>query len=365
MKNLNNIIKEVKIFNEFVEIDSNIICESLQCKLLQDLAKQLLDIKAQNQKDIDDEFKKDEERGWSSTWKRSNNSKVFKEIFGRVDIEWDKVTDGDISKIPASDEPDKNQDKQIRDVLKGKTKYLILVKDKEDKKFLYYIDNWTYLWQLIKRGYNSLPGDRLHNYVGRQTKDLTQAEKISYCRGKNIYFIDYAKYQKGAQDKQIDRRNARSGMILLDPDSLRRLAEDNVKRYKEIIRKNKANNLNNDKLLNEAKKIIQQAATYATIVAKDPIRHADLIRDVSKLSTWIYDRRRYVSGNSPKYPGYYTGVDGLLPAMMDYTKIVPDLAKNGGYDFQQKELNNAQEHMKKAIEECKKMIEEIEKKLDI
>lgn len=364
MKNLNNIIKEIKIFNEFAEIDNNIIYESLQCKLLQDLAKQLLDIKAEHQKYLDDDYERDKKLGWSS-WKRSNNSRVFKEIFGRINVEWNNITDSDISKIPASDTPDKNQDKKIRDVLKQKSKYLILVKDKEDKEFIWYIDNWGYMWQLNKKSSTSLPGERLAQYSGRQTKDLTQAEKINICRGNNIYFIDYGKYEGNALFKQKERREAREGMILLDPDSLKRMAEDNVRRYKEIIRKNKANRLNNDELLNKAKKIIQQAATYATMIAKDPVRHADLIGDVSKLSQWIYDTRRYVSGSSSRNPGYYTGINGLLPTLMNYTKLVADLSKNGGYEFQQTELNKAQQNIQNAINEADKMIKEIERKLDI
>lgn len=361
MKNLIDNIKNIKITEEFDIIDGSIICESLQCKLLQDLAKQLLYIRSEHQKQLDAEYEKDKELGWSS-WKRSNNCQVFKQIFGRLDVEWDKITDNDISKIPASDEEDKKTDKQIRDVLKGKSQYLILVKDKEDKEFLWYIDTYSCVYRLNKQ-YNDLPGERRHHYEGRRPKDLTQYEKIDLCKGNNIYFIDYAKYQGNATIKKRDRRESRKGMILLDPESLQRLAENNVKRYKEIIRKNKANNLNNNDLLNKAKKIIQQAATYATMIAKDPVRHADLIRDVSDLSKWIYDKKRYISGNG-RNPGFYSGVDGLLPIVMSYTKVVADLAKNGGYEHQQKEFENLVQSMKKAISEAEKMINEIERKID-
>ncbi|MBR6907641.1 hypothetical protein IKN40_03970, partial [bacterium] len=217
----------------------------------------------------------------------------------------------------------------------------------------------------LYKNYSDLPGERKSHYTGRTTKDLTQAEKVDLCHNRNVYIINYPLYNKEASDKQRDRRNARNGMIMLDPESLKRIAEDNIKRYKEIIRKNKANNINNNKLLNEVKQVIQQSATYATMVAKNPIRHADLIADVSKLSVWIYDKQRYISGTSVKNPGYYAGVNGLLPTMMTYTKLVSDIAKNGGYEHQQRELVNAQKNMEKALEECKKLLEQIDKKLDI
>ena len=363
MKKIIEIINNIKLLNEFNEIDSTIICESLNCKLLQDLARQLQDIRSEHQKQLD---KEDEERkkGGYFYHKATNYSKKFKDIFGRLTIAWDKITDSDIEKITFSEEVDKKQDKRIRDILKGKDQKLIIIKDKDDKEFLYFIDNWGYVWTLYKN-YNDLPGERKSHYIGRTTKDLTQSEKVDLCHNKNVYIINYSLYNKEASDKQGDRRNARNGMIMLDPESLKRIAEENIKRYKEIIRKNKANNLNNNKLLNEVKQVIQQSATYATMVAKDPIRHADLIADVSKLSVWIYDKQRYISGTSTRNPGYYAGVNGLLPTMMTYTKLVADIAKNGGYEHQQRELTNAQKNMEKALEECKKVLEEIDKKLDI
>ena len=363
MENILNTINDIKLLNEFAIIDANIICESLNCKLLQDLAKQLQDIRDEHQKYLDKEDEERKERGYFYR-KSTNYSKKFKDIFGRLSIAWDKITDSDIEKITFSEEVDKKQDKRIRDVLKGKDQKIIIIKDKNDKQFLYFIDNWGYVITLFKN-YSDLPGERKAHYNGRTTKDLTQAEKVDLCHNRNVYIINYPLYNKEAADKQRDRINSRDGMIMLDPESLKRIAENNVKRYKEIIRKNKANNINNNKLLNEVKQVIQQAATYTTMVAKDPIRHADLIADVSKLSVWIYDKQRYISGTSIRNPGYYSGVDGLLPTMMSYTKVLAEVSKNGGYEYQQKELFNTQKKMEKALEECKKVLEEIDKKLDI
>jgi len=363
MNNLLYTIKQTILLEEFNQIDAELICESLNCKLLQDLARQLKDIKSKRQEEIEKKYKEEEKtRGWA--YKDANYNKTFREIFGGNAIRWDKISDSDIKHIPASDKLSTKVTKELVQVIKSSSKNIVLIKDKEDKEFLYAIFTWGYVYRLNDTGNNYQgAGEKVMHQNYRKTKDLTNREKLDLCQGNNIYFIDVSNKVEGEKLRQ-ERFTAKSGRIMFDPESLKRIANENIERYKKILRENKANRLNNDELINRAKKIINQVASYAAMIAKDPVRHADLIADVSSLSLYVYDKRQYVAPNRTNKKGYYTGVNGLLPLMMSYAKVVKDLSNGGGYDFQNRELDNTQSEMKKSIEKAEELLKKIEEKIN-
>ena len=366
MISLLNIIKQTTLLEEFNLIDAEIVCESLNCKLLQDLARQLKDLKFKKQEEIDKKYKEDMDK-WGHAYKETNYNRTFKDIFGTYEgIRWDKISDSDIKHIPASEDLNPKDKKELLQVIKSTSKNIVLVKDKEDKEFLYAIYTWGYVYRLTESGgygYGNGAGSNVMHHNGRKSKDLTNQEKLELCKGNNIYLIDVSNKVEGQKIRQ-DRNIAKSGMVLLDPDSLKRLAEQNVERYKKILRENKANRLNNDELINKAKKIINQVASYAAMVAKDPVRHADLLSDVSSLTQWIYDKKSYHAPDRYNKQGYYSGVNGLLPIIMSYAKLVKDLSNGGGYEHQSKELENAQKAMKEAVEKAEALIKKIEDKIN-
>ena len=268
----------------------------------------------------------------------------------------------DISKIPAGDEPDKNADKQVRDVLKGKTQAIILVKDKEDKDFEFVIFKTGSMYYLKPHGSKDAGANTGYPTGRRSWHELTQKEKIELCQGKNLYFIDAKESSKEYYDKRNEREKSRQGMLMFDPYSLRKIAEDNIKRYKEIIRKNAASKKNNNALLDECEQIIKRASELATEVAKNPVVNADLIGDVSTLCAWIYDDRTYhYDKYQKKY--VYSGVPGILRTMVKYTRLVKDLAKTGGYEHQQDELKACEAALKQGVQKGKEIIAKIEEKL--
>ena len=366
MINLLEAIKQTILIEEFKSIDAEIVYESLNCQLLQDLAKQLKDLKFKKQEEIDKKYKEDMDK-WGHAYKDSNYNRTFKDIFGTYDgIRWDKISDSDIKHIKADEELDSKLKKELLQVIKSSSKNIVLIKDKEDKEFLYAIYTWGYVYRLTEGGgygYGNGAGSHVMHQNGRKSKDLTNQEKLELCKGNNIYFIDVSNKVEGQKIRQ-DRNIAKSGMVLLDPDSLKEMAERNVERYKKILRENRANRLNNDELINKAKKIINQTASYAAMIAKDPVRHADLIYDVSCLTQWIYDKKRYNPPSRYNKQGSYSGVNGLLPMMISYTKLVKDLSSGGGYEHQNRELEVTQKEMAKSVEEAEKLIQKIEEKMN-
>jgi len=361
MINLLDTIKETIIIEEFKLINAEIINESLNCKLLQDLARQLYKGRKEDQERLDKEYEDEVNKGYKYASKNTSQNKIFKQIFGNENILWDKITDKDIEEYPATEDEkeQRKMDKKIREVIKGTKK--ILISKNKDGEFTYFIDCWGSVYNLKKgTSWNLHQGSRVSGYRG---KDIPQYEKIDLIKGQTIYIIDYSSFERAKI--QGERNRAKSGRIMMDPESLKRIAEQNIERYKKIIRDNKAKHINNDELINKCKKIINQVASYATMIAKDPIRHADLIADVSQLTKYIYDTKVYHSPKSYKDKGWYSGVDGILPMMMKYTKTLSDISKNGGaYEYQSTDVKNAQKAMEGAVKKAEELIQKIDDKMN-
>ena len=84
--------------------------------------------------------------------------------------------------------------------------------------------------------------------------------------------------------------------------------------------------------------------------------NADLIEPVNKLCVYVYDIRKYVAPRTRRDNGYYSGVNGLLPLISKYTKLLRDVQQNGGMDYQRKELDDAQKEMKNTINVIKDIL---------
>jgi len=359
MNSVLNIIKETIITEEFKLIDGEIVYESLNCQVLRDLASQLYKGRKEEEEKLDKEYE-EEKKKYDWARKGTPMNKTFKEIFGNEDIFWNKITDKDIEKYPATDDEkeQKKIDKKIREVIKGTGK--ILIAQNKDGEFTHFINTWGYLYILRKgTSYGYHQGSSVSR--GKRNSDIPQYEKVEMLKGKTIYIISTSTTEMS--NLHGERNRAKSGRIMLDPESLKKIAEQNIERYKKILREKRAKNLNDDELLNRIKKIINQVASYATMVAKDPIRHADLLADVSSLSAWIYDKRYYHQADR-YHAGYYSGVNGLLPMMMKYTKLVKDLSDGGGYNYQNEDLKSVRAAMKDSIEKAETLLKTIEDKIN-
>ena len=184
---------------------------------------------------------------------------------------------------------------------------------------------------------------------------------MDLLKGKILYFIDLTDKLEKYNELKRKRDEDKKGVIYFDEESLQRMAKDNVNRYKEIVAKNKANRLNNTALLDEAGELIEGISKLATYVAKKPIDNADLIEPVNKLCLYVYDIRKYTAPRTRRDNGYYSGVNGLLPMIAKYTQLLRNVQKNGGLDYQRKELEDVQKAMKNTIN----IIKDILKTYDI
>lgn len=314
-ENLFTKILNYNVSEELAYIDSTIISESLECTVLREVAKQLKTQKAN---------KENEYGSWV-------NNKNFKEIFmsyGSKWIEWDKVTDSNVEFHDADEWKDKGGYLMslIRKVIQGKENSILISQDKESKKFIHFKNHNNDIVLLTPRGYRDA-GDSLS---GRSR--LNQKEQIEAFKGLNLYFIKIDdSVINNYNAKKNERQEQKKGMIYLDEYHLKRMAEENRERYKKIIAQNRALLSNDDELIDKCGEIIKVVTEFITEVAKDPISNADYIYPLNDLSKYIYDVRKYVPSKSYKQPGYYSGVNGLIPMLTTYLKAKKETATGSTY----------------------------------
>lgn len=344
MENLSRYIEDQFIIDQFSYIDADIITESLNCKLLQDLAKQL-----RQQRKIEKTKNPD---------LRYFQNASFKNIFSNT-IRWDKITNDDIS-IYYNENND--ADKMVRKVIQQKTPAFLIIQDPETKDFEYAILTWGRVINLKDRtngnhssyAYNA--GKTLDVRISaRNWRDLPLNDKLELTHGKTLYFINIDGKYEEISDLHRERYQAKTGIVLLDETSLKHLAEKNIERYKAIIAKRHAENDNNDELIDEAHSIITLVSDLATKVAKDPIKNADLISPLSQITLYIYDERQYVSPSRGYKNGYYSGVNGILPMMMKYIEYKEKTAKNGE-KYYNDSLKTYKKELANSINKAKELI---------
>lgn len=332
MKNLIENINENIIESMLTSIDMNILVESLQSSILTDLAKQM----KQNAKDNSD------------SWYAKSSS--FKNLFGKDSIKWSEVTDDKFT-IVTVDAPEKERkeiEKKVRKLIKGDITGMVIVRDPKSKEFVYLIDNWGGLKNI--KTTSRITGNR-------RNSDLNQKEKLSYLEGYDIYFLDLTGLD--TWDIRKKRHDEKRGMIELDDWSLSEIAKENVKRYKEIIAKNKAQKLaqedNTSELVNE---IIQRSMDIAAKVNKDVIKYADLLYPVEKMLLLIYDKQTY-----DRKDHKLEGSDGLLKAYASYIHNKVNANRGSYADMYQKDTEEALVRIKETIKKLDNLMDEIEEKL--
>ena len=350
MKDLINYINEYKITNLFNTLDNEIIYESLNCKILRDIAKQLKTLKTNRQKQLNDEDDVKKEQGYFWGASKAQN-KTFKEIFGEYSkvIQWDKVDDSDVKFISKEDfaKTENKVNAEIRKIIQGKLNSIVAAYKDSNYTYIMFPGGDIYMLNSTNNsGYNLEYGSRYN---------LKQADKIEKFKDSDIYFIplqDKNIVQKIQQQRRLDK----SGMVYTDPESLRQMAQANVDRYKKIVAQNKAKRENNEDLLNECGKIISKISELSIEIAKDPITNADKVYAIGELTKYIYDKQRYVEPNRYRKEGYYTGVNGLLPTIAEYTNA-RNKASTGSYsDMYQKEMQNKKTTLEKSVEKIKELM---------
>jgi len=353
MRSVQEYIKESLIIERFNAIDNQIIFEALQSKVLQELAKQLLD-------QVNAEKKYNDESGNKMF---NSRNKTFNYIFGSKwgqKVAWSEITDSDIEERPADYwnhvRTSAENKRMIKELIKGQnTDRIIIIKDPETNKFkdVIFADEIFHL-EGSETGYGKAAGYKYSSY-GKPK----QSEILNLCTGKDLYIIKDVNIKHTAYyNKRKEREDSKRDMIYMDPESLKAIAKKNQERYKQIIAKNKIDNQHNDKLIDKAKDIIDQAAYWATEVAKNPARYADIISDVTTLTKLIYDKRKYIQSRG-KYSGWYEGIDGILPTLMAYINNIRSGSSSNYTSMYAKDIELNKKQLESLIQKCEIILQRI------
>jgi hypothetical protein len=333
MKNLIESINENIIESMLYNIESNIICESLQSSILTDIVKQM---KAQS-KNNDNWYAK---------------SVTFKDMFGSLNVIWSEVTDDnfEIITVDAPEKERKNMEKKVRKILRDEINAMIFLRGPKSKKFEFIITSYGQV--------KSLTSGANLTFKGRGGRgEITQKEKMNYLDGMDIYFLDLSKIQTWDIKKQ--RNETRAGMIELDDWALSQYARNNRERYKEIIAKNKAQKLvQNDNISELVNDAIQRSMEISTKINSDIIKYSDLVFPLTKVLELIYNKQTY-----DKKDHQINGFDGLLKSYSSYIYAKSHATKGSYVDMYQRDTEKAMELIKEAIKRIDDLLDSIEEKL--
>lgn len=355
MKNLLEYINDSNINIFFETLDANInydsINESLQSTIMMDVVKQI----------TSDRKEQKEQR---SSWGNYNwyTTPLFKDMFRWQNVAWDKVTDNDfeICKVISQEETDKKviknrkeTEKLVKSIIKGNGNYLVFLRNPKDNKFSYFIDNYGSMFSFYD-------GHRLSGYKG---KEITQSMKISYVEGMDIYILDLNKFS--TTTKRQERATSREGVIYTDEQSLRKIASENIRRYKEIIAKNKSARLaEDDTIAEEVQEIVNRVLELTIKYNKDIVKYADVSYKMSSLMELVYDKQVHTGYQRGK--ATYRGKDGLLYYFARYMESKKsalkdnDVSRYSSNSYYNSTMTNYKNAIEKQLEKIDKEISEIE-----
>lgn len=334
MKSLVQFIKESKFDRDMQIIDTDIILESLKDPKLLKLAKYLKQFANKN-KNIDSSFAN---------------------LFGRYNVEWDKITESDWETI----EDYERARKAVRKIItngKNSIATLALITDENGKDIRYLISPITFID--FKHGtnkYNYETGQYQYKEAPQVDHLMKQYEMLNYITdGCITYILDASKYQTTGS-KRMERYDSKNGMVLQgDEYYYREVARKNIERYKKIIAQNKAERVaQKDNLSQEVKEVLNKILELNMKMVSNPTKYADCQYDLGKLSYEAYNGlSKAKSGNSLLY--YYNEYVSYL---------VKNASGKAAYGFEYEGGDKKIVELQRKIKEIKEVIAEIEAKME-
>lgn len=296
---VNSIIEE-----ENIELGNQIINEKLNNKYLKAIAKEL----------------------------SKNNAyyKKFVGLLGRCRFKWDKVDDSRSTYYNAGD---KEGIKKAKAIIKNwdENPGMIIVLNGDDEP-----NRYIFAEQYIVVKTGDIPSEyKVQLRHGYREKVVPLKAKMIELQANNFVIIDLQGLEK--YELTRERSSNREGMVYLDPANLRRLADENRKRYKTEaakIRQSRING-NEDEIAKKVKETVDKVYDLVMKITKNPVDYADKIYDVELLQHRIYGERQYVGYKRGK--SEYRGSDGLLTYFATYVKYKMNLSNGKSYDAKSEE----------------------------
>ena len=229
----------------------------------------------------------------------------FKEIFNKYgsNVSWDQVDSSHITihnwryKYPS----DKDL-KAARAIISGKSYGYIITYRYENNKlnFVRVIDH--------HKDTIVLGGGYARWYQAKSTELIDMIIGNSYSNPKCDGMIIIHKMNELSNwDKRNERGQARSGMVENTPEYYKRVARENMERYKKIVAQNRANRNSGDveRVQKNVNEFLQKIMQASNTVMKNPTKYGDKMYRLQHLNEYAYDKVSYDRGRT-------YGSDGVL-----------------------------------------------------
>lgn len=342
-------MKDLKeyIFENVYDIDEMLIqtindemfSEALQSNLLRELAQSLLNTP-------------------KDKWYNQNSS--FKRTFGNSGVKWNEVKDSDFESYSSTES---NKAKSaVRKILQDKTWGMAFIFDGDSDDLKYFITTYG-------RVYDKGGNEMTNGYSRRSTRDLTQGEKCSLCDGNTVKILDFTNFS--TRNLETERRKAKAGIIYShDENYLKNYADAQVRRYKDIIAKQRAEKLaEEDETIYEINTIVNKVMKISITISDDMVKYADQVSNLERLILKLYSEKRWVDRTRWRKESGYEGQDGLLKLMSRYIRLKKDLSESSERHYVYNDSESEGERKMKELKAHKnaidKMIKEIKDLIQI
>lgn len=211
-----------------------------------------------------------------------------------ADIDWDKISDDMFVKYNG-EAAKKAVDKVISNYKSGIDGIAIICMDDEDEP--------TYIVNSDKKLINLERGK-----IEFQT---SRPDILRYVKNaKAVYVLDNAGHEVWAL--QLDRRDSKKGSIdSHDPEQMRRMAQDNMERYKKMIAKNRI--LRDDEIIVKAQSVMSKSLDLINRMSVNMNRYSKVSYKIEQLMQMIYG---YSKMDKYDDMGYEKGLLQLLAQYM-------------------------------------------------
>lgn len=334
MKSLQEYLNNIYLNEAFNEVDAEIVCEKLSDPKLVKLAKSLRNFGSKNK------------------GKFYNNS--FSGIFGRYNIEWDKITESDWDYYKAGD---KAGLKEVRRIISNSKNWfdgiaLLVSGEGEDEEIRYLVSYKTLVDFKNKTwdGKDSEPKRGTYDKQYEITGLLEQRDKEGNYKY-SLYILDLTNRTQAVNKKRGERSQAQENIVLQgDENYYKKLAAENVERYKKIIAKAKAEkDAADDKTIVNAQEVLNDLMEVSAKIAADPIKYADISFKVYMLITDSYSK----SANGKN----------LINLIGEYVYASKEVRAGSSSEYTRRNFKATKETIAKMTERIKKELDDVKAKL--
>ena len=318
---------------EYINESLQIINESFECDVLKRADASIKKL----QKEQNDYYK---QMYGDTTYVRKLQS--IKDVFSWIPgVELSKVTNDMVSEASPSD---KETMKRIRKIIKGDLDEVCLGFINDNIRCITSSRDIIYTWPVKVGVINSNV-----SYGSPQYMKLAPFEDCD-----TVYFIEVTEEMRNEYyNKRKNRSDNKQGMIYQrDASFYEKLAKENRDRYRRIIQQNRAKQLEHDELIAQYKDIVEKTVKLSADVATNPEKYNSNFYQFTTLMENMYGKKVY------NYKAHSVmGQDGVFVLFTEYVDLKRDVMKDGGYEYQSRDLKTVGDKLKEKLNNVQAYIE--------